>query len=132
MWDDLRLFLKDVDILGIVIRSPLPDYEYRWGERNSASEAASFKAFISAEVDFYIESNGMKCPKCGSRRIAEIINGYPAPEVFEKNRACLEAGKDPLFLLGGCCVYPDSPAHHCHECGHEWIYEAKKDRIKHD
>jgi len=56
-----------------------------------------------------------KCPKCGSDSIAEILYGLPAYD--EQMERDLEAGK---IVLGGCCIFDDSPRWHCNKCEHEW------------
>ena len=53
------------------------------------------------------------CPSCASSNVAEIIYGYPAPELVER-------GRDEAVVSGGCEIGPDSPAWRCLECGEEW------------
>lgn len=57
-----------------------------------------------------------KCPKCGSRNVAEILYGLPD---FSDSRlqADLKSGK---IVCGGCCIPPDAPKYRCHECGCEF------------
>jgi len=52
------------------------------------------------------------CPKCGSKKIARILRGYPAmsPEFREE----LDNG---TVTLGGCEVSDDDPAWECPKCG---------------
>ncbi len=54
-----------------------------------------------------------KCPFCGSKNVLEIVYGYPSNELFEEAKA----GK---VLLGGCCIYDDSPNRVCKDCKKEW------------
>lgn len=54
-----------------------------------------------------------QCPDCGSTRILEILYGLPTLEAFERS----ERGE---LMLGGCCIYPDSPDFFCKACHHEW------------
>ncbi len=57
----------------------------------------------------------VKCPECGSSRVATISFGMPgwSPQLEED----LASGR---VFLGGCCVGRDDPDRHCHECGHSW------------
>lgn len=50
------------------------------------------------------------CPACGSADVARIMYGFPTSEAFD----------DPTIVLGGCVVWPDSPAFACRGCEHEW------------
>jgi YgiT-type zinc finger domain-containing protein len=54
-----------------------------------------------------------QCPRCGSSNVAEILYGYPSPELMERRR-------DEPIVLGGCEIHPDGPAWRCLECGEEW------------
>lgn len=56
------------------------------------------------------------CPYCGSDHIAEIIYGEM---VFDQELEDALAKKE--IILGGCCIYPDSPAFHCNDCGKEFV-----------
>lgn len=61
-----------------------------------------------------------RCPACGSRRIADILYGYPA---FSKElEADVAAGR---VMLGRCCVTGDDPAWECLDC-HIGIYDKRK------
>lgn len=59
------------------------------------------------------------CPKCGSKKTAPVLYGYPAPEAFELE----EQGK---IILGGCMLYDDSiqPDRGCLDCGYRWATET--------
>ena len=54
----------------------------------------------------------MKCPKCGSKRVAPILYGMPAYD--EELQRQLE--NEELYL-GGCLMSEDAPEYHCFECG---------------
>jgi hypothetical protein len=56
-----------------------------------------------------------RCPNCGSRNVARISYGYPAPGL-EESPGYLSGE----FVLGGCCVGAEMPTRHCHRCGSEW------------
>lgn len=54
----------------------------------------------------------MKCPKCGSERVAPILYGMPAlNEEIERDL------KEEKLFLGGCCVSINNPEFHCFYCG---------------
>ncbi len=53
-----------------------------------------------------------KCPNCKSKRIANILYGYPA--FSEELSKKLDEGK---ITLGGCVVNPDNPRWECADCG---------------
>jgi len=53
----------------------------------------------------------VKCPHCGSNRIANILYGYPVfSDELEADRA---AGR---VTLGGCYVSDDDPVWQCADC----------------
>ena len=53
----------------------------------------------------------VKCPRCGSNRIANLLYGYPMySEELETDRA---AGR---ITLGGCYVTDDDPVWQCADC----------------
>ena len=54
-----------------------------------------------------------KCPHCGGK-VLSIKYGDPGPEMM----AVAERGE---FLLGGCCIGPDSPDYECIICGQTFI-----------
>jgi hypothetical protein len=51
-----------------------------------------------------------QCPKCGSLKVASILNGMPASRKIEKE---VDEGR---VVLGGCCVTDNSPTWKCLEC----------------
>ena len=53
------------------------------------------------------------CPLCGSKSVAEIIYGMPAPP-DEAMQKLLDEGR---IKFGGCCVEPGNPAWVCSDCG---------------
>ena len=56
-----------------------------------------------------------KCPRCGSRDVAEYLWGMPAfSEQLEKDMA------DHKIILGGCCVTGNDPSAHCNACGKDF------------
>lgn len=60
-------------------------------------------------------SEQLKCPKCGSAKVAAIKYGLPAfDEELERE---LEAGR---VVLGGCVITGDDPEWQCNECEHQW------------
>jgi len=52
----------------------------------------------------------VRCPRCGSTKIARIQYGYPAGMPDE----------DDWVELGGCCVSPEDPGMACRACRHEF------------
>lgn len=53
------------------------------------------------------------CPQCASSKVARIHYGEVDEEVILES----EAGK---IVLGGCCVFEDSPRWCCLKCKHTW------------
>ena len=53
----------------------------------------------------------MKCPRCGSERIAEMLYGMPAFDDDLKRR--LDSKE---VYLGGCCISEFIPRYHCNKC----------------
>ena len=49
-----------------------------------------------------------KCPHCGGK-VVRIIYGEPSAETIEK----VERGD---IVLGGCCIYEESPDWECLDC----------------
>jgi len=56
-----------------------------------------------------------RCPRCGSRSVAEILFGLP--EWSEELEDKLDSGR---LVLGGCCVTGSDPDRHCNACDHRW------------
>jgi hypothetical protein len=58
------------------------------------------------------------CPSCGSRKVAEILWGYPA---FSEVEERYEKGE---LVFGGCIVpserESDWPRWECRDCGAQW------------
>ena len=54
----------------------------------------------------------MKCPKCGSRRMAPILYGMPCMD--EETQRAL---RNEELWLGGCCLSAANPRFHCYACG---------------
>lgn len=62
----------------------------------------------------------MTCPACGSKKIADILWGYPGySEEMEKQ---IEEGK---LVLGGCCITDHDATWQCVDCGAD-IYQKDK------
>lgn len=59
----------------------------------------------------------VKCPKCGSDKVAAVLYGMPAYD--EELDAKIKAGK---VVLNGCCIEAGDPMHpyECQECGHRF------------
>ncbi len=56
-----------------------------------------------------------KCPRCGSKDVAEILRGLPVfSEELEKALA------DHKIILGGCCITGNDPSAHCNACGKDF------------
>jgi hypothetical protein len=64
------------------------------------------------------------CPTCGSHQVAEFLYGLPD---LDRLRPDLEAGR---VVLGGCCLFEDSPQWKCHACGHEWGRAVDFDELR--
>lgn len=57
------------------------------------------------------------CPRCGrADRVVPIGYGLPVPDWMRQPGA--EEEED--YVLGGCCITPDSPAWACRRCGEEF------------
>ena len=54
----------------------------------------------------------MKCPKCGSKKLAPILYGMPAFDEEMKRKL-----DNQELVLGGCCISGDEPQYHCFGCG---------------
>ena len=54
----------------------------------------------------------MKCPKCGSKRVARILYGMPA-----FNEEMQRKINNEELYLGGCCISEHDPGYHCFGCG---------------
>ncbi len=55
-----------------------------------------------------------KCPRCGSKNVAEIMYGLPGPD-FDYDKA----EKDGIEL-GGCVVSDHFPRWSCRACSRQW------------
>jgi transcription elongation factor Elf1 len=53
------------------------------------------------------------CPKCGSKKVVEIVYGYVLSEY-------VDMAKEGKIWLGGCCICEDSKNTHCLKCGNEF------------
>ena len=53
----------------------------------------------------------MKCPRCGSKNIAEIL--YGLPDYNEELQSEIKEGK---LRLGGCCASELDPKYYCNDC----------------
>jgi hypothetical protein len=62
------------------------------------------KDFCKMKEKVTAESKPRKCPKCGCKKIADILYGMPAfsPEL----RKDLDEG---ITVLGGCCAMDNGP-----------------------
>ena len=57
-------------------------------------------------------ADGIKCPKCGSERVAMVLYGMP---VFDEElEAKIDAGD---VVLNGCCIDKPTFPYECRECG---------------
>ncbi len=75
---------------------------------------------ISIEARHHQPVRPAKCPRCGSKRVAEIIYGFVMIDAGLE--ADLKAGKTHL---GGCFVSDDNPQWCCAACGHHWGLTAR-------
>ena len=57
----------------------------------------------------------MKCPKCDSSSVAEILWGY-----YTDVNSLEDALEKKEIVLGGCCVTDNDPKWECNECSHQW------------
>lgn len=57
----------------------------------------------------------VRCPKCGSRKIAPILYGMPVSDEEMEERI-----NNQELYLGGCCVSDLDPQFHCFECGKDF------------
>jgi len=65
-------------------------------------------------------SSLMPCPRCGSTKRRRILYGlYAGPPT---------GLKEDSYVLGGCCVSPESPTHECKDCEH-W-YTGRRDDLE--
>ncbi len=59
----------------------------------------------------------MDCPTCtSSTNVREVLYGMPADEPDSSK-----------YVLGGCCISPDSPDFVCLQCG--WEHQSEITRI---
>ncbi len=56
-----------------------------------------------------------KCPRCGSKDVAEILRGMP---VYSEELK--QAIADHKIILGGCSVTGSDPSAHCNACGKDF------------
>ncbi|MCD8174832.1 MAG: hypothetical protein LUD41_02665 [Phascolarctobacterium sp.] len=61
----------------------------------------------------------MKCPKCGSRKVAPIMYGLPALSKDLEERL-----NNKKLVLGGCCVSDNDPRYYCFGCEQKIGYPA--------
>jgi len=64
-----------------------------------------------------------KCPSCGSKKVAEILWGYP--DFSSKLEKKLKEGR---IVLGGCIVSGNDPEWQCVDCKVE-IYREGQGRL---
>ena len=67
--------------------------------------------------------DGIKCPKCGSEKVASVLYGMP---VFDEElEARIDAGD---VVLNGCEIVLGDPMHpyECQECGFRFDEEMAK------
>ena len=66
-------------------------------------------------------TSGIKCPKCGSSKVAKILYGLPAFD--DELEAKIDAGE---VVLAGCCIPYGAPllSHECRDCGFQFDAEA--------
>jgi len=57
----------------------------------------------------------LKCPKCDSSSVAEILWGY-----YTDVNSLEDALEKKEIVLGGCCVTDNDPKWECNECSHQW------------
>ena len=57
----------------------------------------------------------MKCPKCDSSSVAEILWGY-----YTDVNSLEDALEKKEIVLGGCCVTDNDPKWKCNDCHHKW------------
>lgn len=57
----------------------------------------------------------VRCPKCGSQKIAPILYGMPVSDEEMEERI-----NNQELYLGGCCVSDLDPQFHCFECGKDF------------
>lgn len=58
-----------------------------------------------------------RCPKCGGRSGVPIFYGYPDPDSMDP---LMEAAREGIVAIGGCCISCNDPEWHCKACGWEW------------
>lgn len=58
---------------------------------------------------YFAKIKPLRCPKCDSAKVVEILYGMPTQEVFE------DADRG-LVALGGCCISGREPSWKCLEC----------------
>lgn len=51
-----------------------------------------------------------KCPACGSTDTVKLLYGMPNQEAYEDEQR-------REIVLGGCCIFPNSPNRACKNCG---------------
>ena len=73
---------------------------------------------------YFAKRKPIKCPKCGSKKVARILWGKPAfsPELEKE----LEEQK---IVLGGCCCSLHAPSWCCAECNTPIYRESLRDEV---
>lgn len=61
-----------------------------------------------------IKERKIKCPRCQSENVVEIIYGYPMPSTMRK------AERKEIWL-GGCEVNESNFTRFCNNCGHKFL-----------
>jgi len=74
------------------------------------SGAVNAPTLACSECSEAFRPRPVRCPKCGSAKIARIQYGYPARMPDEEE----------MVELGGCCVSPEDPGMACRSCRHRF------------
>ena len=97
----------------------------RWQIRHweGAKEIPAWLEAALGEEDkrFRYSRKPKKCPVCGSKRVVEILYGYPTYSAYEKEQA-------GAVVLGGCVITEDDPSWQCLDCGMK-LYPKRQEKI---
>jgi hypothetical protein len=55
---------------------------------------------------------GNRCPGCKGTKVVPIMYGLPSPKILEDEH--------DDYVLGGCCVSPESPSWYCKGCDRQF------------
>lgn len=73
--------------------------------------------------NFFVKDIPDICPVCCNGNVVKVLYGEPTPEAWRDHLN----GK---LMIGGCCVFEDSPTHQCAVCGSGFSKEKRGKKFK--